>query len=70
MIGCTARMRESLNIFEVLTDFIYDSAWASDHYALVRVHHYEVWKEGPLRISRTKLILVTIVPVKPGLLTK
>ena len=50
----TARMRESLNIFEVLTDFIYDSAWASDHYALVRVHHYEVWKEGPLRIYRTK----------------
>lgn len=45
MIGCTARMRESLNIFEVLTDFIYDSAWASDHYALVR-GRFTITKSG------------------------
>lgn len=43
--GCTARMRESLNIFEVLTDFIYDSAWASDHYALVR-GRFTITKSG------------------------
>lgn len=45
MIGCTARMRESLNIFSVLTDCIYDSAWASDHYALVR-GRFTITKSG------------------------